>query len=36
MSLSAIILAIVIPSILWGGFVLCLVIAIRHEARKGE
>ena len=36
MSLSAIILAIVIPTILLGGFALCLVIAIRREARKGD
>ena len=34
MSTSAIAMMIVIPGILWGGFALCLFIAIRKEAGK--
>ncbi len=36
MTLSAIILAVLIPAILWGGFAVCLVIAMRRESRKTE
>ena len=36
MSASAIVLAIVVPIVLWGGFALCLTIAIRREGRKTE
>ncbi|MCZ6688742.1 MAG: MetS family NSS transporter small subunit [Planctomycetota bacterium] len=34
MSTSAVVLMILIPGILWGGFGLCLFIAVRKEGRK--
>lgn len=36
MTTSAWVLAIVIPSILWGGFIFCLIVAIRREGRPPE
>ena len=34
MSPSAYVLMIVIPGILWGGFVFCLLVAARREKQK--
>ena len=36
MSPSAWILAILIPGILWGGFITCLVIAMRKESGRSD
>ena len=36
MSTSAVVLMIIIPTILWGGFGLCLFIAFRKEGRKSR
>lgn len=34
MSATSITLMIVIPGIIWGGFILCLSIAIHREGKK--